>query len=143
MKQIYGDRVLLVPYVMPGFILAKQIYEKTKDNDPKKNHTKEIAKWLNELDARVDVRDAVARHGWSYVEGAPEPETKMDWALYCCDELTGFIVAVALVKPDKRLSSVTVDSVLKKWNSSSFAAGVHRVLDGAVSGLERSTKAAA
>ncbi|KKQ37478.1 MAG: HDIG domain protein, partial [Candidatus Woesebacteria bacterium GW2011_GWA1_37_7] len=58
--------------------------------------------------------------------GAPEPKTKMQWALYCCDELTGLIVAVALVKPDKKLSSVTVDSVMKKWNSTSFAAGVDR-----------------
>jgi len=29
-KQIYGDRVLIVPYVMPGFVLAKEIYELTK-----------------------------------------------------------------------------------------------------------------
>jgi predicted hydrolase (HD superfamily) len=36
------------------------------------------------------------------------------------------IVAVALVKPEKRLSSVTVDSVERKWNSKSFAAGVNR-----------------
>jgi putative nucleotidyltransferase with HDIG domain len=101
-------------------------YEATKDNEPNKNHTKKVAKWLKELDARVDVRDAVARHGWMYIENAPEPKTKMDWALYCCDELTGLIVAVALVKPDKRLASVTVDSVLNKWNSKSFAAGVDR-----------------
>ena len=33
MRQIYGDRVLLVPYVMPGFILAKKIYEMTKEID--------------------------------------------------------------------------------------------------------------
>jgi predicted hydrolase (HD superfamily) len=50
----------------------------------------------------------------------------MQWALYTCDELTGLIVAVALVKPEKKLSSVTVDSVMKKWNSKSFAAGVDR-----------------
>ena len=30
-REIYGDRVLVVPYVMPGFILAKKIYEMTKD----------------------------------------------------------------------------------------------------------------
>lgn len=32
-KEIYGDRILIVPYVMPGFILAKKIYEMTKDID--------------------------------------------------------------------------------------------------------------
>lgn len=32
-RQIYGDNMLIVPYVMPGFILAKTIYEMTKDID--------------------------------------------------------------------------------------------------------------
>ena len=32
-KEIYGDRILIVPYVMPGFILAKKIYEMTKGID--------------------------------------------------------------------------------------------------------------
>lgn len=32
-KEIYGDRVLVVPYVMPGFILARTIYEMTRDTD--------------------------------------------------------------------------------------------------------------
>ena len=97
----------------------------TKDN-AKKDHTKHIIKWLEKLDAHSDIRDAVASHAWGYVENAPQPKSKMEWALYCCDELTGLIVAVALVKPDKRLASVTAESVMKKWNSSSFAAGVNR-----------------
>jgi len=33
LKEIYGDDVLVLPYVMPGFILAKQVYEATKDLD--------------------------------------------------------------------------------------------------------------
>lgn len=32
-REVYGDRVLYIPYVMPGFILAKEIYELTKDVD--------------------------------------------------------------------------------------------------------------
>lgn len=101
-------------------------YEITKDDEPKKNHTKKTLKWLKDLDAHSDVEDAVASHAWGYVDGAPQPKTDMQWALYCCDELTGLIVAVALVKPDKKLASVSVDSVMKKWNSKSFAAGVDR-----------------
>ena len=100
-------------------------YEKTKDN-PKNKHTKKVLKWLEELDAESDIQDAVASHAWGHVDGAPEPMTKMQWALYCCDELTGLIVAVALVKPDKKLASVTVESILRKWRSPSFAAGVNR-----------------
>ena len=101
-------------------------YEITKENEPKKNHTKHILEWLKKADAETDIYDAIAAHGWGYAEGAPEPKTKMQWALYTCDELTGLIVAVALVKPEKNLASVTVDSVMKKWNSLSFAAGVNR-----------------
>jgi putative nucleotidyltransferase with HDIG domain len=101
-------------------------YEKTRDKDPKKNHTKEVLRWLKELETKTDIYDAVATHAWGYVDDAPEPKTKMQWALYCCDELTGLIVAVALVKPDKRLSSVSVESITKKWNQKSFAAGVDR-----------------
>jgi putative nucleotidyltransferase with HDIG domain len=100
-------------------------YELTKDN-AKKEHTKHVLEWLKQLDAEMDIYDAVAAHAYNYVEGAPKPKSKMSWALYTCDELTGLIVAVALVKPDKKLASVTVDSVLKKWKSSSFAAGVNR-----------------
>jgi len=101
-------------------------YEMTKDNEPKKNHTKHVLKWMKELEAETDIYDAVAAHAWGFVEGAPEPATKIQWALYCCDELTGLIVAVALVKPDKRLASVSVDSIMKKWNQKAFAGGVKR-----------------
>lgn len=101
-------------------------YEKTRDKDPKKNHTKEVLKWMKELEAGIDIYDAVAAHAWGYVDDAPQPKTKMQWSLYCCDELTGLIVAVALVKPAKQLSSVSVDSIMKKWNQKSFAAGVDR-----------------
>lgn len=100
-------------------------YEKTKE-DAKKKHTKLVLKWLADLDAKSDIRDAVASHAWGFVDGAPEPKSKMGWALYTCDELTGLIVAVALVKPDKELAAVSVDSIIKKWNSKSFAAGVDR-----------------
>jgi len=101
-------------------------YEITKDKNPKENHTKYTLAWLKELDAETDIHDTVATHAWGYVDGAPQPKTEMQWSLYCCDELTGLIVAVALVKPNKRLSSVSVDSIMKKWKSLSFAAGVDR-----------------
>ena len=56
----------------------------------------------------------------------PEPSNTMEWSLYCCDELSGFIIACALVRPDKKLESVTVESIQKKWPQKSFAAGVKR-----------------
>jgi len=101
-------------------------YELTKDDNPRVNHTKHILEWLEKMEAETDIYDAIAAHAWGYIENAPMPKTDMQWALYTCDELTGLIVAVALVKPDKKLASVTVDSVMKKWNSAAFAAGVDR-----------------
>jgi len=90
------------------------------------DHTKLTIEWLHKLEATSDVKDAIASHAWGYVDGAPQPENRMQWSLYCCDELTGLVVAVALVKPDRKLSSVTVDSVMRKWDERSFAAGANR-----------------
>lgn len=53
-------------------------------------------------------------------------ETYLEKAIFAADELSGLIVATSLVQPDKKISSVTVDSVLKKFKEKSFAAGVHR-----------------
>ena len=52
----------------------------------------------------------------------------MDFALLACDEITGLIIAVALVRPTKDIRQVEVKSVKKKWKEKYFAAGVHREL---------------
>jgi len=69
---------------------------------------------------------AIKSHAWQWSEKSPEPISQMDWSLYTCDELSGLIVAAALVRPDRKLASVTVESVLKKFPDKSFAKGVHR-----------------
>src|SRR6266852_1806211 len=99
-------------------------YELTKETP--KEHTKKIIEWLSEFDTGDEVKNAIIAHGWGYVEGNPEPKTNMEWSLYCCDELTGFIVAVALTRPSKQLADVTIESMKKKWKEKSFAAGVDR-----------------
>lgn len=50
----------------------------------------------------------------------------MERSVYAADELSGLITAVALVRPDKKLSSVTLESVMKKFPQKSFAAGAKR-----------------
>lgn len=54
--------------------------------------------------------------------------TPLKRTVFAVDELTGLIVAVALVRPSKKLGDVAVESVLKKWKDKRFAAGVDRRL---------------
>ena len=53
-------------------------------------------------------------------------ETNMEKAIYAVDELTGLIIATALVRPSKSILDVKVRSVKKKWKDKAFAAGVKR-----------------
>jgi len=46
--------------------------------------------------------------------------------LYACDEVTGLITAVALVRPSRSILDLTVTSVKKKWKDLRFAAGADR-----------------
>ncbi len=57
--------------------------------------------------------------------GVPR-QTPMQKGLYACDEITGLITAVALVRPSRSLDDLTSQSVKKKWKDRAFAAGANR-----------------
>lgn len=74
----------------------------------------------------------------AHAEKAPR-ESLMDKALYAADPVTGFIVAAALVRPDKSLRAVEVSSLKKRWKEKAFARGADReqMASCAELGLER------
>ena len=96
-------------------------YEVTK-TDPEQ-HSLIGAEWLKEIGLSDDVVYAVKVHNERH--GLPRLSL-LDKALYIVDPLTGFITAVALVRPDKKLASVELKSLKKKFKEKSFAAGADR-----------------
>lgn len=100
-------------------------YEKypNQEHHPTEGHPSVGVKLLREKGFSEEIWQAILGHA-DYT-GVPR-ESLMAKALYASDELTGLIVAVALVRPSKKLAEVTVDSVKKKWNDKSFARGVKR-----------------
>ncbi len=61
-------------------------------------------------------------------------DSLMEKALNACDEITGLITAVALVRPSKSLYDLEASSVKKKWKDKAFAAGTDR------SGMEKAAE---
>jgi hypothetical protein len=102
-------------------ILHDADYAETKD-DPDR-HAAVIAADLREEGISEEISRAIEAHNYEHT--GVMPESKMEWSLVACDDLTGLIVAVALVHPDG-LADVSVESVMKKFDSKSFAAGADR-----------------
>lgn len=69
---------------------------------------------------------AAASHGYGAAQNDVPPERYMEKVLFAVDELTGLIGAAAILRPSKSVSDITVKSVMKKFKSPAFAAGVSR-----------------
>ncbi len=101
------------------------------DKDPKR-HVIEFDKILEMESLKVgeDITDNMYHAIKSHYEDHPDikekRESKMDYSLAASENLSGFLVACALVQPDKKIKSVGVDSVIKKLKKKDFAKAVNR-----------------
>ena len=102
-------------------------YEKYPDQ-----HCVKTAEILREHGWPDDLVRAVVSHGFGLCTDV-EPASEMEEVLYAVDELTGLVVATALVRPSRSVMDMKAKSVRKKWKDKSFAAGVSREIieDGA------------
>lgn len=125
-------------------------YLHEKDFKPETEEMWGITGLLHDVDYEIAQKEnLLARHGTLIFEHEPHvipkeiehairahnfenthtnPESDMDWAIAIVDGLTGFIVACALVKPDKKIKEVTVENVLDKMKDKAFARNVNREL---------------
>ena len=85
------------------------------------DHPKRIVAWLEEGN-EPEIAYAVSAH---YTQWKVPHRTALDRALLACDELTGLIIAVARLRPN-RLQDLTPKSVKKKLKDKNFAKGVDR-----------------
>ena len=85
----------------------------------------QISEWVKDegYELPENVSHAMASHNFAT---NVKPESLMDWSVFIGDSLTGLVVASALVLPSKKLSDLTVESIMKKFKSSSFAKGTRR-----------------
>lgn len=85
----------------------------------------QISEWVKEEGFEIpeNVSYAMAAHNYAT---KVKPKSLMDWSIFIGDSLTGLVVASTLVLPTKKLSDLTVESILKKFKSSSFAKGTRR-----------------
>ena len=81
-------------------------------------------KFLEEGGWPDEVIQAIAAH-YSQKPGV-KPETPLQRHLFACDELSGLITAVTYVRPSRSIREVEVKSVMKKFRTPAFAAGVNR-----------------
>lgn len=87
------------------------------------SHPQDGAPILRERGVSEEIIQCILSHADH--TGVPRT-TLMQRALYACDEITGLITAVALVRPSRSIHDVQIKSIRKKWKDPSFAAAVDR-----------------
>lgn len=94
-------------------------YNQTKDDEAQ--HTYITREWLKDYELPEKMLHAIEAH-----PGHVPCENRLDHALYAVDPTTGFVVACALMHPDKKLDSLTEEFMLRRFAEKRFAAGATR-----------------
>jgi hypothetical protein len=94
-------------------------YNETKNDESR--HTFITEEWLEQFELPEDMLYAIRAH-----PGHVPCKSRLDWALYSVDPTTGFLVACALMHPDKKLTSLTGEFMLRRFKEKRFAAGATR-----------------
>lgn len=92
------------------------------EKDPSR-HTLITEEKLKELGVSSRVTEAIKAHHHGIKESR---DNILESAVYAADDTSGLITAVSLVQPEKKLATVTVESLMKKFKQNSFAAGARR-----------------
>ncbi len=96
-------------------------YDETKDNPEK--HALKSAEILKDELPEKDLR-AIKAHNHKHT--GVEPRNDLENGLIAADAVSGLIVATALVMPNSKIEEARVESVLKKFDDSSFAKNIDR-----------------
>jgi predicted hydrolase (HD superfamily) len=86
-------------------------------------HTLVTAEKLEALGVSERIIQAIKAHHYGI---KPTRDNILESGVYAVDEMSGLITACALVQPEKKLATVELNSVLKKFKQPSFAAGARR-----------------
>ncbi len=100
----------------------------TKDNQSE--HCVKVQEILKETGASDFLIETIISHGYGHTIipklANKQRSIKIQYCLAAAETLTGIIIASALVQPDKKLSSVKIESLKKKFKNKEFAAKCNR-----------------
>ena len=94
------------------------------EKNSQSGHPNEIVKHLRQQGWPEEICHAVLSHAVEYT--GVQRQTPLEKTLGAVDELTGFVIAATLVRPDKNIASLEVSSVKKRMKDKAFARAVNR-----------------
>jgi len=116
------DRLDLAPSQVELWALTGLLHDADWDKWPDR-HGQIIIAWLEERHYDPDLIHGIAAHGWHHF--GVTPLSDLDKMVFAFDELSGFVHAVSLVRPEG-YQGMEISSVKKKLKQASFAAQVNR-----------------